>query len=94
VIFSKLGKARMHNFANMKAKQYEHLFFDLDHTLWDFETNSEATLRDLYAELNLISSTRPILTTTIFIGTASGKDTSTGKSFAGEGCGEPWWIIK
>ncbi len=43
----------MHNFANMKAKQYEHLFFDLDHTLWDFDTNSEATLRDLYAELKL-----------------------------------------
>jgi putative hydrolase of the HAD superfamily len=37
----------------MKAKQYEHLFFDLDHTLWDFDTNSEATLRDLYAELKL-----------------------------------------
>jgi putative hydrolase of the HAD superfamily len=35
------------------AKKYEHLFFDLDHTLWDFETNSEATLKDLYIELNL-----------------------------------------
>jgi hypothetical protein len=93
MIFSKLGKARMHNFANMKAKQYEHLFFDLDHTLWDFDTNSEATLRDLYAELRL-SFTRPISTTTIYTGTASGKDTSTGKNFAGEGCGEPWWITK
>lgn len=28
--------------------KYEHIFFDLDHTLWDFETNSMETLRDLY----------------------------------------------
>lgn len=28
--------------------QYRHLFFDLDHTLWDFETNSKETLHDLY----------------------------------------------
>lgn len=28
--------------------QYRHLFFDLDHTLWDFETNSKEALRDLY----------------------------------------------
>jgi FMN phosphatase YigB (HAD superfamily) len=27
------------------TKTYEHLFFDLDHTLWDFETNSHETLR-------------------------------------------------
>jgi putative hydrolase of the HAD superfamily len=35
------------------SKKYEHLFFDLDHTLWDFEANSEATLRDLFVELKL-----------------------------------------
>ena len=35
------------------AKRYAHLFFDLDHTLWDFEKNSEATLRDLFQELSL-----------------------------------------
>ncbi|MBL7951257.1 MAG: YjjG family noncanonical pyrimidine nucleotidase [Flavobacteriales bacterium] len=29
-------------------KRYTHLFFDLDHTLWDFETNSRETLRELY----------------------------------------------
>ncbi|MCB0769779.1 MAG: YjjG family noncanonical pyrimidine nucleotidase [Flavobacteriales bacterium] len=28
--------------------RYAHLFFDLDHTLWDFEANSRATLRELY----------------------------------------------
>lgn len=27
---------------------YRHLFFDLDHTLWDFETNSRATLLHLF----------------------------------------------
>jgi putative hydrolase of the HAD superfamily len=32
---------------------YEHLFFDLDHTLWDFRTNSQETLRELHAELGL-----------------------------------------
>ena len=28
--------------------QYQHLFFDLDHTLWDFDTNSKEALQDLY----------------------------------------------
>ena len=28
-------------------KQYEHLFFDLDHTLWDFEANAKEALYDL-----------------------------------------------
>lgn len=27
---------------------YKHIFFDLDHTLWDFEANSNETLGDLY----------------------------------------------
>lgn len=33
--------------------QYNHLFFDLDHTLWDFEANSRQTLEELYHSLNL-----------------------------------------
>lgn len=33
--------------------KYRHVFFDLDHTLWDFETNSRETLYDLYHELEL-----------------------------------------
>jgi len=33
--------------------QYRHLFFDLDHTLWDFEANSRLTLEELYHSLNL-----------------------------------------
>ncbi|MBI1289004.1 MAG: noncanonical pyrimidine nucleotidase, YjjG family [Flavobacteriales bacterium] len=34
-------------------KQIKHVFFDLDRTLWDFETNSEATLKELFAEFKL-----------------------------------------
>jgi len=33
--------------------QYKHLFFDLDHTLWDFEANSRQTLKELHATLGL-----------------------------------------
>jgi putative hydrolase of the HAD superfamily len=33
--------------------KYRHLFFDLDHTLWDFEANSREALRDIYAQLSL-----------------------------------------
>lgn len=33
--------------------QYKQIFFDLDHTLWDFEANSAETLRDLYVTFSL-----------------------------------------
>lgn len=33
--------------------KYRHLFFDLDHTLWDFEANARATLSELYRSLQL-----------------------------------------
>lgn len=33
--------------------KYQHLFFDLDHTLWDFEANAHATLSELYSTLEL-----------------------------------------
>ena len=33
--------------------QYKHLFFDLDHTLWDFDANARATLEQLHVELDL-----------------------------------------
>ncbi len=39
--------------------RYRHLFFDLDHTLWDFRTNSRATLEELHAELELASHGLP-----------------------------------
>lgn len=32
---------------------YQHLFFDLDHTLWDFETNARQTLEQLYGQFSL-----------------------------------------
>jgi len=35
--------------------KYEHLFFDLDHTLWDFEANSRQTLAELYELMELKS---------------------------------------
>lgn len=33
--------------------KYRHLFFDLDHTLWDFETNAKQAMGDIYTELSL-----------------------------------------
>lgn len=35
------------------TRKYKHLFFDLDHTLWDFEANSEATLTELFETFQL-----------------------------------------
>jgi len=35
------------------AGKYKHLFFDLDHTLWDFEANSRQTLEDLFQSMRL-----------------------------------------
>lgn len=37
----------------MRPTKYRHLFFDLDHTLWDFETNSQEALLDLYSRHQL-----------------------------------------
>ncbi len=34
-------------------RKYRHLFFDLDHTLWDFETNSQEAILDLYQKHQL-----------------------------------------
>lgn len=31
-----------------RREQYTHVFFDLDHTLWDFESNSQETLQEVY----------------------------------------------
>ena len=36
-------------------KKYSHLFFDLDHTLWDLRTNARETLAELYLEEDLAS---------------------------------------
>jgi putative hydrolase of the HAD superfamily len=34
---------------NRHSKIYRHVFFDLDHTIWDFDKNAEETLQELYA---------------------------------------------
>lgn len=36
-----------------KDKNIHHVFFDLDHTLWDFETNSKNAIEELYNEFDL-----------------------------------------
>lgn len=39
----------------MSMRRYDHLFFDLDHTLWDFETNSRLAMQQTILELKLVS---------------------------------------
>lgn len=34
--------------------KYRHIFFDLDHTLWDFEANAREALQEVYAQMNLV----------------------------------------
>jgi putative hydrolase of the HAD superfamily len=43
----------MKELTNISPSKYQHLFFDLDHTLWDFETNAKNTLSDLYLKNDL-----------------------------------------
>lgn len=37
----------------MNSNKYRHLFFDLDHTLWDFDTNAKEALSELYEHFKL-----------------------------------------
>lgn len=39
---------------------YKHLFFDLDHTLWDFDTNAKNALEDIYIEFELQEKVTPV----------------------------------
>lgn len=39
--------------------KYKYLFFDIDHTIWDFEANSAATLKEMYDNLELEKSGVP-----------------------------------
>lgn len=41
------------NSGNALTSRYRHLFFDLDHTLWDFEANAKATLSELHSSMKL-----------------------------------------
>ena len=37
-----------------KSRNYKCIFFDLDHTLWDYECNARETLRELHTHYNLL----------------------------------------
>src|SRR5690606_14599257 len=50
-----LGLRSKHCFPFPRVSRYRHIFFDLDHTLWDFRTNSRAVLQDLYVAHDLHS---------------------------------------
>ncbi len=53
--------------------KYKHLFFDLDHTLWDFERNSSESLDEIFHTLSLqdhgVSSKQQFIDTFIKINT-------------------------
>ena len=38
---------------------YKHLFFDLDHTLWDFDTNAKSSLAEIFTEFSLYETVTP-----------------------------------
>lgn len=38
---------------------YKHIFFDLDHTLWDFDTNAKSSLTDIFGEFRLAEKVTP-----------------------------------
>lgn len=35
------------------SSKYQHLFFDLDHTIWDFDANAKATLQQMHIDFSL-----------------------------------------
>jgi putative hydrolase of the HAD superfamily len=37
-----------HPNSEIKMKPYKHIYFDLDHTIWDFDKNAEEALQELY----------------------------------------------
>lgn len=39
----------------IRKENIQHIFFDLDHTLWDFETNSKMAISEMYSEFNMQS---------------------------------------
>jgi len=46
---------RCNKLKNIKiVKQYKNIYFDLDRTLWDFESNSKETFKDIFDKYNLI----------------------------------------
>lgn len=45
----------LENYFHLRAmpQKYKHIFFDLDHTLWDFETNSREALIEMFEQFAL-----------------------------------------
>ncbi len=43
----------MHIWTFAHLMKYKHLFFDLDHTIWDFDKNAEETLHELFLTYQL-----------------------------------------
>lgn len=39
--------------------KYQHLFFDLDHTLWDFDSNAKIALQHIYGQFELETKVTP-----------------------------------
>jgi putative hydrolase of the HAD superfamily len=39
-----------------RMKEYKHIFFDLDRTLWDFDANSKEAILELLEEFNLLEA--------------------------------------
>src|SRR5688572_10782699 len=37
-----------------RSRNYKCIFFDLDHTLWDYECNAKETLKDLHEDYQLL----------------------------------------
>ncbi len=48
-----MAKSEIKTTNGSSTKKYNCIFFDLDHTLWDYETNSRETLEELYLQYNL-----------------------------------------
>ena len=40
-------------FTLLHEMKYTHVFFDLDHTLWDFDKNSEEAMGEAFQELSV-----------------------------------------
>ena len=40
-------------------RKYKHLFFDLDHTLWDYDSNVRDSLSELFIDFDLGSLGNP-----------------------------------
>jgi putative hydrolase of the HAD superfamily len=46
----------------MEMKQIQHVFFDLDHTLWDFEKNSDLAFKKVFGKQNITIDLNSFLT--------------------------------